>query len=157
MPKKSKKELTTLGWREWIALPELGVEHIKAKIDTGARTSALHVHNLKVLEELDDGYKLRIAIHPVQRSSEREVTVEVLAHDKRNVRSSVGHEQHRYVIETPVKIGEQAFPIEITLTNRDAMGFRMLLGRSALRKGFLINPKKSFVLGKPEAIQRKDQ
>ncbi|MCF7804465.1 MAG: RimK/LysX family protein [Candidatus Marinimicrobia bacterium] len=157
MPDKPKKEPTSLGWREWIALPELGIDYIKAKIDTGARTSALHVHNLKVLEEVDDGYRLRVAIHPVQRSSENEVTVEVLAHDKRNVRSSVGHEEHRYVIETPVKIGDREFPVEITLTNRDAMGFRMLLGRSALRKGFVINPKKSFVLGKPEAIQRKEQ
>ncbi|MBS1271445.1 MAG: hypothetical protein MAGBODY4_00576 [Candidatus Marinimicrobia bacterium] len=156
MKKSSPKELTTIGWREWISLPEMNIDHIKAKIDTGARTSALHVHNIKVLEELDDGYKLRITIHPVQRSRVNEITVEVLAHDMRNVKSSVGHEQHRYVIETPVKIGDRTFPIEITLTNRDAMGFRMLLGRSALRQGFLVNPKKSYLSGKPEVIRRKE-
>ena len=156
MKKSSPKVLTTIGWREWISLPELNIDHIKAKIDTGARTSALHVHNIKVLEELEEGYKLRISIHPVQRSSEREVTVDVLAYEKRKVKSSVGHEQHRYVINTPTKIGDRTLPVEITLTNRDAMGFRMLLGRTALRQGFLINPKKSYLLGKPEAIRRKE-
>lgn len=156
MSKSSLKKLTTIGWREWISLPELNIDHIKAKIDTGARTSALHVHNIKVLEELDDGYKLRISVHPAQRSSESEITVDVLAHDKRKVKSSVGHEQHRYVIDTSAQIGDRILPIEITLTNRDAMGFRMLLGRTALRQGFLVNPKKSYLLGKPEAIRRKD-
>jgi len=156
MGKSSSKVLTTIGWREWVSLPDLDVDHIKAKIDTGARTSALHAHNIRVLEELGDEYRLRITIHPVQRSREEEVTVEVLAHDYRKVKSSAGHEQHRYVINTPVTIGDRTIPIEITLTNRDAMGFRMLLGRSALRKGFLVNPKKSYLMGKPDTLQRKE-
>lgn len=150
------KEKLTIGWREWIGLPDLGVDHIKAKIDTGARTSALHVHRIEVLEERGEETLLRIRIHPVQRSRKDEITAEVLAHDQRTVKSSAGHQQHRYVIETSVKAGERIFPVEISLTNRDAMGFRMLLGRTALRKQFLINPEKSFLLGKPDFTQRKD-
>jgi len=147
---RPKKEPAVIGWREWISLPELGVEWVKVKVDTGARTSALHVHKIQEIGEQDDGVLLKIWIHPTQRSSKDEVVAEVLAHDQRTVTSSVGHKQHRYVITTPVKIGEHSFPIEITLTNRDVMGFRMLLGRTALRKGFLIDPKRSFLLGKPE-------
>ncbi|HKJ68630.1 MAG TPA: RimK/LysX family protein [bacterium] len=152
-PGKQKKEPTIIGWREWIGLPELGVEHVKVKVDTGARTSALHVHRMKVLEDAMDGVLLRIWIHPFQRSVREEVVTEVLAHDKRTVTSSVGQKQHRYVINTPARIGARSIPIEVTLTNRDVMGFRMLLGRTALRKGFLVNPKKSYLLGKPEQLQ----
>jgi len=154
-PKKKTKEPVIIGWREWIGLPELGVEHIKVKADTGARTSALHVHKIKELEALEEGVRLRIWIHPRQRSRAGEVVAEVVAHDQRTVTSSVGHRQDRYVITTPVSIGNRVFPIEVSLTNRDVMGFRMLLGRTALRTGFLINPRKSFLLGKPE--QRKDE
>ncbi len=150
-PAKKKKEPTVIGWREWIGLPDLGVEHIKVKVDTGARTSALHVHKMKALEDSSDGVLLRIWIHPIQRARE-EVIAEVLAHDRRMVTSSVGQKQHRYVIDTPARIGDRIIPIEITLTNRDVMGFRMLLGRTALRKGFLVNPKKSYLLGKPEEL-----
>lgn len=155
-PKQTKKEPVIIGWREWIGLPDLGVEHIKVKADTGARTSALHVHKIQELDELEDGVRLRIWIHPQQRSRAGEVVAEVLAHDQRTVTSSVGHRQDRYVITTPVRIGNRVFPIEVTLTNRDVMGFRMLLGRTALRKGFLINPRKSFLLGKPEQWNEKE-
>jgi len=150
MKKHKETNRVILGWREWVGLPDLGVEWIKAKIDTGARTSTLHVHGIEELGDGNDGVQLRIRIHPKQRSREGELVAEVLAHDQRPVTSSAGHRQHRYVIETPVRLGERQFPIEITLTNRDAMGFRMLLGRTALRQGYLINPKKSFLLGKPQ-------
>ena len=149
------KQHLTIGWREWIGLPDLGVDYIKAKIDTGARTSALHVNHIEVLEEREKDTLLRVRIHPVQRSRKEEITAEVFAHDQRTVKSSAGHQQHRYVIETNLKAGERIFPIEISLTNRDAMGFRMLLGRTALRKDFLINPKKSYLLGKPDFARRK--
>lgn len=149
MSKKEHREKSILGWREWIGLPELGVEWIKVKVDTGARTSALHVFGIEELREEDDGVLLRIRIHPKQRSVAEEIVTEVLAHDQRPVTSSGGHRQHRYVIETPVRIGDREFPIEVTLTNRDTMGFRMLLGRTALRQGYLVNPGSSFLTGKP--------
>ncbi len=149
MSKQTPRDKITLGWREWIGLPELGVQWIKAKVDTGARTSALHVHGIEELREENDGVVLRVRIHPHQRSGEGELVAEVLAHDQRPVTSSVGHRQHRYVIETPVRIGDREFSIEISLTNRDAMGFRMLLGRTAVRQGYLVDAKQSYLLGKP--------
>lgn len=153
--RKKTKEPVIIGWREWIGLPDLGVAHIKVKADTGARTSALHVHKIQELKDTEDGILLRIWIHPRQRSRDDEVVVEVVAHDERTVTSSVGHRQKRYVITTPARIGKRLISIEVTLTNRDVMGFRMLLGRTALRKGFLINPRKSFLLGKPDHLKEK--
>ena len=136
-----------IGWREWVALPELGVPAIKAKIDTGARSSALHAFGLRVFER--DGVETaRFEVHPLQRDNRTRAIVEQPVVEHRLIRSSSGHESLRPVIATPVEILGQRFEIELTLTNRDAMGFRMLLGRASLRHRFWIDPGRSFLGGK---------
>jgi hypothetical protein len=132
-----------LGWREWVALPELGIDAIKAKIDTGARTSALHAYRITVFE--DDGRRrVRFAVRPVQRRKQPEVECIADVIDERMVTSSSGHRERRLVIRTPLDVGGRTWPIEITLTDRDEMSFRMLLGRQALRRRVLIDPGRSF-------------
>jgi hypothetical protein len=142
--------LPIIGWREWLSLPELGVRNIKAKIDTGARSSTLHAFDLEHFEQ-DGQDMVRFQVHPLQRDNRHIVTVEAALLDQRVVRSSVGHEQLRSVIETPVQVGNQIYPIELTLTRRDAMGFRMLLGRQAVRHRFLVDPGRSYLQPLPEA------
>lgn len=132
-----------IGWREWVGLPELGVEPIKAKIDTGARTSALHAFQLETFESADHQW-VRFEIHPHQRSAADAVVVEAPIVDERRVRSSNGEVQHRPVIRTDVEIHGRRWPIDITLTNRDEMGFRMLIGRAAIRRHFVVDPGRSF-------------
>lgn len=136
-----------IGWREWVGLPELGITKIKAKIDTGARTSALHAFALKPFFE-DNKHKIRFDIHPLQHDNQNVITCVAEVVDKRFVTDSGGHQEERFVIRTPITIAGQTWPIEITLTERENMLFRMLLGRSALRKRFIINPARSFVTSK---------
>ncbi|MFD0806273.1 ATP-dependent zinc protease [Nocardioides caeni] len=139
---------TVAGWREWVRLPELGVEHVKAKLDTGARTSALHAFDLEEFER--DGVDwVRFSVHPWQRSAEDEVPVECPVHDRRSVRSSTGHLQERIVILTEVELVGRTVRTEVTLTRRDEMGFRMLIGREALRQGFLVDSGRSYLGGRP--------
>lgn len=135
-----------LGWREWVALPELGVEAIKAKIDTGARTSSLHAFDLEISERDGEPW-VEFSVHPVQRIDEPAVSVSARVTEHREVRSSNGEVEQRPVIVTDVEVAGQRFPIEVTLTNRDEMGFRMLLGRSAVRDRFLVDPGESFLTG----------
>lgn len=137
-----------IGWREWLALPELGVDVIKVKVDTGARSSAIHAHNVTCYER-DGQQRVRFTIRPRQRDASVQIKADCELHDMRHVRSSTGHEQLRPVIITPVTLKGVTFDIELTLTNRDAMGFRMLLGRSAVRKRFLINAGRSFISKHP--------
>ena len=142
-----KKTRLTIGWREWVSLPELGIEHIKAKIDTGARTSALHAFSVRAFTK--QGKKMvRFKIHPYQR--QKDVVVECVAPvlDKRWVTDSGGHREQRYVIESSVKLGGQVWPIELTLTNRENMKFRMLLGRTAMKGRLVVNPGRSYLVGK---------
>ncbi|MEO5347423.1 MAG: RimK/LysX family protein [Magnetococcus sp. YQC-9] len=136
-----------IGWREWVALPDLGVARIKCKIDTGARTSALHALD-PVLIQREDGAHVRFKIHPVQRKSRPEIVCEAPLVDSRSVVNSGGHTEHRYVIRTRVQLGEKDCEVEITLTDRAPMGFRMLIGRTAIRKKFLVDPGCSFVLSR---------
>lgn len=140
-----KRERLTIGWREWISLPELGLHNIKTKIDTGARTSALHAFALHPFTE-DGKDKISFDIHPLQYSTDEVVTCTADIVDRRYVTDSGGHRELRYVISTPVNLGHLTWPIEITLTERDAMQFRMLLGRRAIRKRFAVNPGKSFII-----------
>jgi hypothetical protein len=133
-----------VGWREWIALPELGIHTIKAKIDTGARTSALHACRVDYYEEQGQP-KVAFDIHPVQRQTEPVITCTANVIDQRWVTDSGGHTEQRYVIKTKLLLGGRSWPIEITLTNRDDMQFRMLLGRTALRRRLLVDSAASFV------------
>ncbi|MCB0363379.1 MAG: ATP-dependent zinc protease [Bdellovibrionales bacterium] len=136
-----------IGWREWVRLPDFSSSLIKAKIDTGARTSAIHAEDIVIFKRKGKR-KVRFRLYPVQHSREKTVLVEADLLEKRTVRSSVGHETRRPVIVVRLSIGEYHFPIELTLVNRDIMGFRMLIGRQAIRKLFLIDPGKSFLVGK---------
>ena len=132
-----------LGWEEWVALPGLGLAAIKAKVDTGARTSALHA----VFVEPFGSAKapmVRFAVHPIPRREDVEVLCTARVVDRRAVTSSNGEREERYVIETPIRIGLREWPIEVTLTNRDTMTYRMLLGRQAISDGVLVDPGSSF-------------
>lgn len=137
-----------VGWREWVALPDLGVAHVKAKLDTGARTSALHAFDLTEFTR-DGADWVRFSVHPWQRSKADAVPVEHPVHDRRTVRSSTGHEQERVVIRTPITLLGRSVVAELTLTRRDEMGFRMLVGREALRQGFLVDSGRSYRGGRP--------
>jgi hypothetical protein len=144
---KKKKLLPVIGWREWVSLPELGISKIKAKIDTGARTSALHAFALQPFKENGQD-KIRFDIHPLQHNITETITCEADVIDLRWVTDSGGHKEERYVISTPILINNQLIPIEITLTERDTMLFRMLLGRSAIKRQFMVNPARSFITTK---------
>ncbi len=141
------KNYPVIGWRQWVSLPLLGIDKIKAKVDTGARTSALHAFALHPFKE-DDKDRIRFDIHPMQHNTDKIITCEADVVDIRWVSDSGGHREERYVIHTPVVIGEDSWSIEITLTERDTMLFRMLLGRSAIRNRFVVNPARSFITKK---------
>ncbi|MCD6039857.1 MAG: hypothetical protein K0S27_1257 [Gammaproteobacteria bacterium] len=140
-----------IGWREWVTLPEFGIDKIKAKVDTGARTSALHAFSLTPYKEGHND-KIRFDIHPIQHNANKVITCVANIIDKRWVCDSGGHREERYVVSTPIILAGQAWSIEITLTERDSMLFRMLLGRSAIRKRFIVNPARSFIKGSPKGF-----
>ena len=120
-----------LGWREWVALPQLGLPAVKAKIDTGAKTSALHAFSIETFGPAD-APRVRFGVHPVDYDSNVEVWCTAKVVDRRQVRSSNGQAEQRYIISTPIRIGDREWPIEISLSNRYTMAHRMLLGRTAL-------------------------
>jgi hypothetical protein len=147
-----KTNLSIIGWRETIALPELGISQIKAKIDTGARSSALHAFHIKKFER-DRKQMVHFEVHPRQRDSKTTVITEAEILEYREVRNSGGMTQLRPVILTKVQLGEKIWEIELTLTNRDVMGFRMLLGRQGIRNKFLVDPGKSFLQSRHDREQ----
>lgn len=143
--KRRRRPLPVIGWREWIALPELGIDRIKAKIDTGARTSALHAFDVRHVGE-KDRQRVRFRVHPRQRDAVTIVECEAPLVGERTVRSSSGRATTRPVIRTEIRVGAWSFPIEVTLIRRDVMGFRMLLGRRAIRRRFLVHAGRSFLM-----------
>jgi len=134
-----------LGWREWVELPELGLSSIKAKVDTGARTSCLHAFELDVISR-DEQDWARFTVHPQQGNNDYVVECEARILDRRPVRDSGGHSEERIVILTTLKIGAWEDKIEMTLTARDNMRFRMLMGRTSIsRGGFQVDPSRSYL------------
>lgn len=155
---KSDRKLTppskTIGWREWLTLPDLGVEAVKAKIDTGARTSSLHASHIRKFER-DGKTWVRFDVHPLQKNSRICVHAEAEVLEFREIRSSSGHLDRRPVVVTTVTWNGESWPVEMTLSSRDKMGFRMLLGREAIRGRFAVDAGVSWYGGKPAASVRK--
>lgn len=147
-PKKSSRKLKIIGWRETIGLPEFGIPALKVKVDSGARTSALHATKIRYLRNADGltwvSFVITENLTPHRSRRVRAVLVE-----KRKVKSSMGHASIRPVIRTLIELGGETWATEITLVNRDPMGFRMLLGRRSLKGRFLIHPTRSFVRTQP--------
>lgn len=130
-------------------MPNISVPWIKAKIDTGARTSALHAYELTEFTRAGAAW-VRFTVHPFQHGDSGALRVELPVHDRRLVRSSSGHAEERITVVTSLVLVGRVIEAEVTLTNRDEMGFRMLIGREALEQGFIVDPAVSYLGGKPD-------
>ena len=140
-----------LGWREWLALPDFNIDRIIAKVDTGAKTSALHAFYIEEFH-VDDHAWVRFGLHPNRDNHKQAVNCEAIIKDRRDVTDSGGHRENRYVIDTRFVLAGKSIRAEVTLTNSDNMRYRLLLGRNALRRRFLVDPGKSYQLGQaPES------
>ncbi|MDO5502376.1 MAG: RimK/LysX family protein [Actinomycetia bacterium] len=153
-PDNLPTDVTVVGWREWIRMSSLGVPWIKAKIDTGAKTSSLHAFDVTELDRDGEPW-VRFSIHPWQATHADAVVVERPVHDRRPVRSSSGHVEERYVVQLTMTLARRRIAAEVTLTDRDEMGFRMLVGREALAQGFLVDSRISYAGGRPKRATRR--
>ena len=144
-----------LGSEEWCSFPELGIPAIKARVDSGAKTSALHAINIAPFTKEGLNW-VKFDINPIQNNLKTVIHCEALLIDKRVVKSSSGFREQRYVIQTEIKIGDDIWKIEMTLTNRDSMGFRMLLGREAMSGRILVDPEQKYLLGQTTTESLKD-
>jgi hypothetical protein len=151
---KIRKPKLIAGWREWAQLPDLHVEKIKVKLDTGARTSSLHAFDISTFTYMDEDW-LRFDVHPLQDNDSITYTCTSPIVDYRWITSSSGHSQKRYIIQTVLTLGEFSSLIEISLANRDEMGFRMLVGRNALKGRILVDPSHSFLLSPQSMLTKK--
>jgi len=142
------------GWREWIGLPGLGVKQIKAKLDTGARTSALHAFNMETFWRNDELW-VRFSVHPFQGDDKKVLECKSPVEGIRTVTNPGGRRQKRLVIRTDMTLGDETWPIDLSLTDRDEMGFRLLIGRTAMHRHLNIDPDRSYRLGKRKRIKKK--
>ena len=145
---------STIGWREWIALPGLSIPRIKAKVDTGARSSSLHAFDVEIVR-VHGRSRVRFKVAPSQKDAGKTARCDAPLHDMRWVKSSNGTRELRPVIRTPVVLGGERFVIDVTLTSRELMGFRMLLGREAVRRRFVIDPGRSYLSKRPKKPTRR--
>lgn len=141
--------LKLLGWREWLSIPDLGIERIKAKIDTGARSSCLHTCGHEIYNTAQAEERVRFTVHPLRKRDSFTVDCDLPLTARRRVRDSGGHEEWRPFVRVPVQLGPEVWEVEFSLTRRDNMRFRMLLGRTAIRGRFLVDPALSYQIGKP--------
>lgn len=145
-----------VGWREWVSLPQADVAWVKAKVDTGARSSSIHAFDLEV-REIDGQERVRFSLHPWQRSDDDVTELDLPVLDRRDVRSSNGQTEQRYAVAMDVTLAGRTITTVMTLSNRDEMGFRMLIGREALERGFLVDASRSYAGGRPRrAVRRKN-
>lgn len=143
-----------LGWREWVGFPDIGIPQVKAKVDTGARTSCLHAFLVEPFER-DGKQWVHFDMHPLQRNSSDVIRCEAPVLEQRTIRDSGGHEELRYVIETTITVGKNRLKAEVTLTDRDTMKFRVLLGRTAIRGNFLVDAGRSYLCGKKQRAPKR--
>lgn len=147
-----KKKKLHIGWQEWACLPDLKIPAIKAKIDTGAKTSSLHAFDIKPILKNKKDY-VKFSVHPLQRSNKVSISCCCPIFDIRSVMSSSGHVEERFVIQSLICLGDEKWEIEITLSDRDPLRFRMLLGREALNSKVIIDPSKSLLLKKYPKVE----
>ncbi|MFN0058235.1 MAG: ATP-dependent zinc protease [Planctomycetota bacterium] len=148
-----RRSLPVIGWREWVCLPELAIKSLEAKVDTGARTSVLHAVDVNEYRRAGTLY-LRFKVFPHQQDDARPILARAPVIDRRHVRNSSGQQELRWVISTLLELNDERFPIELSLTSRHAMGFRMLLGRESVRRRFLVNPARSYLQGRAPRSSR---
>ncbi len=150
-PQDEQSGSLVIGWREWVSLPQLGLPAVKAKIDTGARTSAIHARDIKRIKRDDGRDWVEFTVQPIQRDTSIERRCEAPLLDIRRVTDSGGHTSDRFFIATELQLGPVSRTIEMTLSQRDDMLFRMLLGRTAMVPGIQVDPSLSFTLGRVSA------